>query len=903
MIRWTTLLACFVILISPSAAQSNNVRLSAGLRSAGGSLATDDKMTLDAQLVWEEGNAKGKVVVTARMIPGWHVYSMDQVGGPGPTKIKIEEAIGVKVTGSFTADRPPDVNESTAWPGVMIEEFSDEVSWSAPIEWQQGAPGPLAKISIRFDGISCDSNAGCVPYMNKKLSAEWKNPNPAAAAAIPDAAKPDAAKPDAAKPDANPAGSKSSTQPTVPASFAALKIDQTSLNEFHSTLTGTVDRIAIKPGDQFTLQLKFEVDEEFHVYQWHREIVKGLNYSPTLLKLQPMAGFKVVDVKSSLPVSEKEFQGVQVAYYDGAVSFDIVLQADATVAVGEYTVRGAIGYQTCDANSCDPPTGAGFAQPITVVAAEQTAEAKSQPIKFAKAKYRLAEKEVADWVSPEPGLVFAVKETTASNVGSEPEKNSESNPDASVTATPPAPSSVSKFKLKLEDIKARGVSQDHLSIPVVLGFALLGGFILNFMPCVLPVIGLKVMSFVQQAGSDRFQAFMLNVWYTAGILLVFMVLATMLTFFNFGWGQQSQFASFQIGLAAIVFVMALSFLGVWEIPIPGFVGSSKAAQAAEKEGPFAAMIKGIITTVLAVPCSGPALATALAWCTGKPAYLVYLVFLFMGLGMALPYIILGLNPGLVKLIPRPGMWMEQFKQFMGFVLLATVIWLLWTIPIALMLPAVAFLFGLWFACWWIGTTPITASAGKKAFSWVVAIAVGIGVGWFAFEKFIPVLEGKLDREIAKRMQEGFKIEQSKDHLAWKPYTFESLAELAEEGQTVMVDFTADWCATCKVLENTVLNTQKVREEVEGLGIVPMMADWTKLDDEIAGMLTQLGSQQIPVLAVFPAGKANEPIVLIGGYTQSQLLEVLQEAGASKTSAKPVSKTDTRVSQVNAAPAN
>ncbi len=877
MIRWTTLLAGLLVLAAPVAAQSTNARLASGLRSVSGPLAADEKMTLEAQLVWEEGNTKGKIVVTARMIPGWHVYSMDQVGGPGPTKIKIEEATGVKVTGGFNADRPPDVSESTAWPGVMIEEFSDEVSWSAPIEWEQGGPGPLAKIAIRFDGISCDSNAGCIPYMNKKLAAEWKNPNPPAALPTP---------------SADPPGMVAAKEAVIPASFSALKIDQTSINEFHSTLSGSMDHTVIKPGDKLTLQFKFEVDEEFHIYQWHRELVEGLNYSPTLFRLQPLAGFKVVDVQSSLPVSEKDFQGVQVAFYDGAVHFDLVLQADETISAGEYTVRGVIGYQTCDANSCDPPTGAAFEQNLTIVAAGQATDSKTQPLKFAKAKYRLAEKELAEWVSPEPGLVFVVKEnTTTSSSVAEPEKVVTGDVDANSMASASAP----KYKLKLEEIQAIGVSQDHLSIPVVLGFALLGGFILNFMPCVLPVIGLKVMSFVQQAGSDRFQAFMLNVWYTAGILLVFMVLATMLTFFNFGWGQQSQFASFQIGMAAIVFVMALSFLGVWEIPIPGFVGSSTAAKVAEKEGPFAAIIKGIITTVLAVPCSGPALATALAWCTGKPAYLVYMVFFFMGLGMALPYIILGLNPGLVKLIPRPGMWMEQFKQFMGFVLLATVIWLLWTIPIALMLPAVAFLFGLWFACWWIGTTPITATSGKKAFSWVMAIVIGVGVGWFAFEKFNDVLEGKLDREISQRLQEGFKTEQSADHLAWKPYSFDALAQLAEEERTVMVDFTADWCATCKVLERTVLNTKKVRDHVEEMGIVPLMADWSELGDDIKGMLNQLGSIQIPVLAVFPAGKPNEPIVLIGGYTQSQLLEALQKAGPSKSNVQPVNA-ETTISQ-------
>jgi suppressor for copper-sensitivity B len=404
----------------------------------------------------------------------------------------------------------------------------------------------------------------------------------------------------------------------------------------------------------------------------------------------------------------------------------------------------------------------------------------------------------------------------------------------------------------------------------------LGGLILNLMPCVLPVIGLKILSFLEQSGHSRQHAFALNVWYSLGMLSVFLVLATLAVTLGLGWGELFGYAGFNITLAAVVFTMGLSFLGVWEIPIPGFVGRGKTLVLAEREGIAGAFSKGILTTILATPCSAPFLASALTWAVSQPPLKTYAVFTAVGLGMASPYLLIGAFPGLIAFLPKPGAWMDTFKQIMGFVLLGTVVFLLTFIPIALVVPTVGLLFGLWAACWWIGRTPPTADPGVKVRSWLAAAAFAGAMWLLNFGWLADVMQGYFDRAVEEAM-----LNKNERRLAWQPFARPVLEEAISSGATVLVDFTADWCLTCKTLEATVLNTDVVREAVKANGVVMLRADWTHRQPEVTKMLELLGSKQVPVLAIFPAGNPNQPIVLRGGYAQQTLLDALQKAGPSK----------------------
>ena len=343
-----------------------------------------------------------------------------------------------------------------------------------------------------------------------------------------------------------------------------------------------------------------------------------------------------------------------------------------------------------------------------------------------------------------------------------------------------------------------------LSLPMAILFGLLGGLILNLMPCVLPVIGLKVMSFVEQSGQSRGRA-VINVWYSAGVILVFMVLASLSVSLGLAWGQQFQWPAFSIVLSAVVFAMALSFLGVWEIPIPGFVGSGKAADAAAQEGAFGALAKGVVTTVLATPCSGPLLGAVFFYSSFKQSPAVtYLIFGSIGLGMASPYLLIGMFPGsFVSCRSRASGWILS-SSFMGFLLLGTVVYLFTLLKTEFVIPTFGMLVGIWFGCWCIGRTPLTADLGRKVRGWAIGGAVAAVIGGFAFWILLPV-PAVLD---------------------WQPYSETQLDKLTHEGKTVMLDFTARWCPNCKLNSRFAIDTPAVREAVKSNGVVPMVADFS-----------------------------------------------------------------------------
>ena len=408
-----------------------------------------------------------------------------------------------------------------------------------------------------------------------------------------------------------------------------------------------------------------------------------------------------------------------------------------------------------------------------------------------------------------------------------------------------------------------------LSLPAALLMGLVGGLILNLMPCVLPVLGLKLMSFAQQSGRARQEIFQLNLWYCAGLYAVFFLLATASVAANIGlagtnlaWGEQFTSSRFNIAMAAIVFAFALSFLGVWELPIPGFIGT-KAGAMQTQEGPLAAFLKGVLSTVLATPCSGPFLGPVFGFTLTQPTGVTYAVFAAIATGMALPYLLVGLFPGLVKFLPKPGAWMETLKELLGFVMLGTVVFLFTFLDHDWFVPTFALLIGIWAACWWIGRGQ-EAHGGDVGFArWLQAGSIVATVGSLAFMFLGPVASV----------------------IPWEPFSRERLADLRQKGATVLVDFSADWCMTCKYNLATAIETSKVKNEIERNRVVPLLADWTDGSPEIKLMLESLQSKSIPVLAVFPAARSGdrqpEPIVLRDLITETQVLTAIREAGPSR----------------------
>jgi thiol:disulfide interchange protein len=377
------------------------------------------------------------------------------------------------------------------------------------------------------------------------------------------------------------------------------------------------------------------------------------------------------------------------------------------------------------------------------------------------------------------------------------------------------------------------------------------------------------MSFAQQSGRDRREVFQMNLWYCLGVFAVFFCLATASVAANIGlaranlaWGEQFTSTGFNIAMTGIVFAFALSFLGVWELPIPGFIGE-KAGHVQSREGPVGAFLKGVLSTVLATPCSGPFLGPVFGFTLGQPTAVTYAVFMAIAAGMALPYIVVGLVPGLVRFLPRPGAWMATFKEVLGFVMLGTVAYLFTFLQHDWFVPTFVVLIGIWMACWWVGRAQETTGVVGVG-RWVQAGTIAAVVGAAALVLLGPV----------------------RSLIDWEePFSRARLADLQRSGRTVMVDFTADWCPTCKVNLAFAIETRKVRAALDRNRVVPLLADWTDGSPEIKQALESLGSRSIPVLAVFPAGRPGEPapapIVLRDLISERDVLTALDEAGPSR----------------------
>ncbi|MCY2986266.1 MAG: thioredoxin family protein [Planctomycetota bacterium] len=802
-----------------------------------------NELTLAGELKIEQGGRNGVLQITGILALKWHTYALAQQGGPGPSKITVNAPGKLDVLGAFRPDPEPQERKVDYYDVPLLEHY-DQVVWSAPVRLADGVAPDKLELDVKFDGVICDERSGCKPIIAQSVPIKFAG-FIATAAARP--ANPPA--------DATPIGT-----------FGEYRAPRS-----HATIRGVIEPAVVRPGGKLRLTLTAVCESEWHIYAYAPKDPEQIA-KPTLIALAEPARWPVGGVQASSQPTVQQILADEppVSYHGGTVSWTIEIQVPADAQPGEHPLSGIVGYQTCTETGCDPPMAAKI-KGLAVVGSQD--QAGQRPLAFSVASYA----EAARWAAGSTQSAAGI----ASSGGLDLTKL-----DLSVNQAPPQ------------------------ALGTILMIAFLGGLILNFMPCVLPVIGLKVMSFVQQAGERRAKVFTLNLWYTLGLVSVFMVLATLAAVFNLGWGEQFNFDTFNITMVAVVFAMGLSFLGVWEIPIPGFVGSGKAYDIAEQEGPAGAFAKGVVTTLLATPCSGPGLATALAWCSGKPAPLVYTVFAVMGLGMASPYLIIGANPRLVRFIPKPGEWMETFKQIMGFVLLGTVVYMLTFIHWSNVVPTLALLFALWASCWWIGRTPITEEFQVRLRAWLIASAFAFVMGLFAFSERLSVghftlygLRGIMDYRLTafvdKRVQERLSTQgatsetgvqparaKSETELPWEAFSAARLEQLTSKQKTVLVDFTADWCLTCKFLEHTVLNTEEVRRFVEDNGVVTLSADWTDRNPEIGKMLEALGSKQVPVIAIFPAGRPNQPIVLLAGdITQKTLLGKLQEAGPSQTAAK------------------
>jgi thiol:disulfide interchange protein/DsbC/DsbD-like thiol-disulfide interchange protein len=429
--------------------------------------------------------------------------------------------------------------------------------------------------------------------------------------------------------------------------------------------------------------------------------------------------------------------------------------------------------------------------------------------------------------------------------------------------------------------RVRGQHEQPRSLGVILLLALLGGLILNVTPCVLPVLSIKILSFVHQAGEDRRRVRLMGLSFAAGVLVSLWALAGVVigvraTGEQIGWGFQFQSPAFIVVIGTVIFIFALNLFGVFEFRSPNV-----RARWLETPGLVGAFFNGVLATTLATPCTAPFLGTAVGFAFAQPGRIIGLVFTAIALGLALPYVVLSWKPQWLRFVPRPGMWMVRFKQAMGFLLLGALLWLLDVLGNQMGLEAViwtgVFLLFVAAAAWVIGQSEPQASRVRRWGSWGLAAALVIGGYVWAFEKELRW------REARALAAEPHATPTSEGEIEWKPFSLADIERRVRRGETVFIDFTAEWCWNCKVNERTVLHSEAVRRKMRELRVTAVRADWTNRHPEITRMLAKFGRSGVPFYVIFPAGRLTEPIVLPELLTPGLVIRALEEAGPSRIS--------------------
>ena len=413
---------------------------------------------------------------------------------------------------------------------------------------------------------------------------------------------------------------------------------------------------------------------------------------------------------------------------------------------------------------------------------------------------------------------------------------------------------------------AAGGPTGGVTLLAALLFALIGGLILNLMPCVFPILSLKALGFAGRGG-DRAGMRRDGVAFGAGVVLSFLAVAAVLmavraTGAEVGWGYQLQSPAIVAALAALMFAIGLVLLGAVEVGTSltrlGAVGAG--------EGPGAAFMTGVLATIVATPCTAPFMGAAIGTALVRPPAEGLTIFAGLGVGMAAPYVVLAFWPALARRLPRPGRWMETFRQVLAFPMFAVAVWLVWVFGLQVgMGGAARLLFALLLlalAVWILGRWPATSPRRSRLVSRAAALAAVI----------VAALAGVAAAAGGEPLPSGEAAEGAA--LEWGEFSEEAVASHRAAGRPVFVDFTAAWCISCKVNERVALETRTVRDAFAAADVALLKADWTRRDPAITRALASFGRSGVPLYVLYPADPAAEPVLLPSLLTPGMVLEAV-----------------------------
>jgi thiol:disulfide interchange protein DsbD len=722
----------------------------------------------------------------------------------------------------------------------------------------------------------------------------------------------------------------------LPGSFSSARASQVK-----ATLLPTQRGIA--PGSAATFLLRLEHAEKWHTY-W---VNPGEAGNPTRIVWALPEGWTATEPR--WPAPRRFFLQEIVNYgYAGVAHILVDLTPPADAPPGEVEVSAKLRWLECDDESCVPGSaevrariavrpGEAQPDPAQTQALTQALAALPQPPptgfvftasvdgndwvlrvqapasagELSAAYFYAAE---ADWVNaakPQawtregdahllrvtlaegaapPALPTGVLETVSAWPGA-------AGRALAVHIAPPSPATPPVSAVAVPSPIPTSPAPEPVGWLIILG-SFLGGLLLNLMPCVFPVISLKVMSFVQQAHGDPRQALRHGMVFAAGVLISFWVFAALILGLkaagqSVGWGFQFQDYRMPIGMSFLFLLLALNFFGVFEFG-GSLTGLGQEAQA--KSGYAGSFNSGVLAVLVATPCTGPFMGGAIGAALNQPGGVTVLIFSLLGLGMAFPYLILGARPKLLEVIPRPGEWMNSFKQALGFFMLGTVVFMY--AILADQKPAAALVYltgglilaalGVWFYGRWGSYERPPRTRRLAAVAGLLGVGGGIAVALsFPEPRGLSTLD---EATVAGLRERGFvrhheyapealaELERIGLPVLWKPWDAAQVSAWQAEGRPVFIDFTATWCATCQVNKRSSLRQAEVERAFVQAGVEVMLADFTNEDPAILAELQRHGYAGVPLYLLYGRQPGQPPRILPNTLTPGIVLDAVRELG-------------------------
>lgn len=715
-----------------------------------------------------------------------------------------------------------------------------------------------------------------------------------------------------------------------------------------------------QPGEPFTVAIRFDILDKWHLYWTNPE---GDGFAPEVTWTLP-EGYTVSEPRWPAPHTFLFLTSLQFGYENElTLLFDITPPADAT---GEVTLQAGLTWLACDNGNCVPNQGypnpimVEATLPISdespkassdaklIEAAEQqvpgNAEGWSFKTELIDDGYVLEiQAPTTEAVKALDGLYFYSSELYVVDSNAEQTAEVVSNTvrltladrktdaygdpferdepvtqlngvltaksgfgDTGLTAmvvgsadeSSPAPATTDQA-----EESATTAGDPALGFMVAVGFAFVGGLILNLMPCVFPVLSIKILGFVNQAGENPAIVRRHGYAFGIGVLLSFWVLVAVLlilrgiaqaaaessgTAASVGWGFQLQEPAFVLAMLLLVFMIGLNLIGAFEVGIGLSAAAGKASQTS-KDGYGKSFLTGVLATLIATPCTGPFMAPALGAAIAMPTYQAILVFTALGVGMATPYVVLSCFPVLLNYLPRPGAWMESFKQAMAFPMFATAGWLAWVyigltsddFGLDLLVCLAVIALGAWVYGRW--STPIRAPRTRWIARVVALVFVVGGAGYI----HLGALAIQAQRVAAEEAREAGEYV-----YEWVDFSPEKVTALRETGRPVLIDFTAKWCAICQANKRTTLQTDAAEKLYEKYDVALVYADNTRPNPDIARTLEKYQRAGVPLYLVFPAGDLNaEPQVLPEVLTPQIVEDAIKQAAKANEDSETVAASD------------